>query len=185
MYLIVGLGNPEKEYGNTRHNVGFDAINELARINKIEINKNKFKGLYGQGIMENEKVILLKPQTYMNLSGESIQEIMHFYKIPVERLIVIYDDIDIEEGVVKIRKNGGPGTHNGMKSVIQMIGTQNFARIRIGIGKPEDKDRLIEHVIGKISKESAEILEKAVLKSSEAIIEILKTNIEKAMNKIN
>ena len=123
MYLIVGLGNPEEEYGNTRHNMGFDTINKIANKYNIEINKKKFKGLYGTGIIEGQKVILLKPQTYMNLSGESIKEAIDFYKIPEENLIIIYDDIDITPGIIKIRKKGGPGTHNGMKSVIQNIQT--------------------------------------------------------------
>ena len=143
MFLIVGLGNPEEEYSNTRHNMGFDTINKLANEYNIKINKNKFKGLCGSGIIENEKVILLKPQTYMNLSGESIKEAMAFYKIKSENIIVIYDDIDIEPGIIKIRKKGGPGGHNGMKSVISEIDTQNFPRIRIGIGKPENKGQLI------------------------------------------
>ena len=104
MYLIVGLGNPEEEYNNTRHNMGFDTINKIAKQYNIEVNKNKFKGLCGSGIIENEKVILLKPQTYMNLSGESIKETMDFYKIQKENLIIIYDDIDLEAGIIKIRK---------------------------------------------------------------------------------
>ena len=112
MYLVVGLGNPGKQYEATRHNMGFDTINKLANEYNIKINKNKFKGLCGSGIIENEKVILLKPQTYMNLSGESIKEAMAFYKIKSENIIVIYDDIDIEPGIIKIRKKGGPGGHN-------------------------------------------------------------------------
>ena len=158
MFLIVGLGNPEEEYSNTRHNMGFDTINKLANEYNIKINKNKFKGLCGSGIIENEKVILLKPQTYMNLSGESIKEAMAFYKIKSENIIVIYDDIDIEPGIIKIRKKGGPGGHNGMKSVISEIDTQNFPRIRIGIGKPENKGQLIEYVIGKMPQTDKDIL---------------------------
>ena len=124
MYLIVGLGNPEEDYSHTRHNMGFNTINKLAKQYNIEVNKKKFKGLYGTGSIEQEKVILLKPQTFMNLSGESIQEIMNFYKISPEELIVIYDDMDINPGNIKIRKMGGPGTHNGMKSVVQCLNTQ-------------------------------------------------------------
>ena len=126
MYLIVGLGNPEEGYRETRHNMGFDTINKLAEQYHIEITKNKFKGLYGTGTIENEKVILLKPQTFMNLSGESIKECKDFYKIEERNLIVVYDDIDIEPGIIKIRKTGGPGTHNGMKSVIQNLKTKNL-----------------------------------------------------------
>lgn len=108
MYLVVGLGNPEEDYSNTRHNMGFDTINKIAKEYEIEINKKKFKGLYGNGIIEEEKVILLKPQTYMNLSGESIKEIVDFYKIENEKIIVIYDDMDIDIGTIKLRKKGGP-----------------------------------------------------------------------------
>ena len=185
MFLIVGLGNPEEEYSNTRHNMGFDTINKLANEYNIKINKNKFKGLCGSGIIENEKVILLKPQKYMNLSGESIKEAMAFYKIKSENIIVIYDDIDIEPGIIKIRKKGGPGGHNGMKSVISEIDTQNFPRIRIGIGKPENKGQLIEYVIGKMPQTDKDILEKATILGKEAILEIIKNGVDIAMNKFN
>ena len=185
MFLIVGLGNPEEEYSNTRHNMGFDTINKLANEYNIKINKNKFKGLCGSGIIENEKVILLKPQTYMNLSGESIKEAMAFYKIKSENIIVIYDDIDIEPGIIKIRKKGGTGGHNGMKSVISEIDTQNFPRIRIGIGKPENKGQLIEYVIGKMPQTDKDILEKATTLGKEAILEIIKNGVDIAMNKFN
>lgn len=185
MYLIVGLGNPEEEYSNTRHNMGFDTINKIAKQYNIEVNKNKFKGLCGNGIIENEKVILLKPQTYMNLSGESIKETMDFYKIQKENLIIIYDDIDLEAGIIKIRKKGGPGTHNGMKSVISSIKTQEFARVRVGIGKPERKEQLIEYVIGKIPDKDQKILDEATTQSKEALIEIIKNGIDIAMNKFN
>ena len=114
MYIIIGLGNPEYEYSNTRHNMGFNTINELAKQYNIEISKTNFKGIYGQGVIEGKKVILLKPQTYMNLSGESVREIINFYKINKDNLIIIYDDIDIEPGNIKLRKTGGPGTHNGL-----------------------------------------------------------------------
>lgn len=185
MYLIVGLGNPEKDYSNTRHNMGFNTINKLAKQYEIEVTKSKFKGLYGSGIIEGEKVILLKPQTFMNLSGESIKEILQFYKLEIEQLIVIYDDIDIEPGVIKIRKTGGPGTHNGMKSVVHELNTQNFKRVRIGIGMPEEKKDLIEYVIGAIPEEEKEKLEKGTDLAKEAVIEIIKSGIDIAMNKFN
>lgn len=159
MYLIVGLGNPEEEYSNTRHNMGFDTVNKIAKDYDIEINKNKFKGIYGTGIIENEKVILLKPQTYMNLSGESIIEAIKFYKIDTNKIIVIYDDIDVKPGKIKIRKKGGPGSHNGMKSVINSLGSQEFSRIRVGIGTPEHKNDMINYVIGKVPKEELEQLD--------------------------
>ena len=125
MYLIVGLGNPEKDYENTRHNMGFQAINKIAKQYEIEITRKKFKGLYGTGNIEGEKVLLLKPQTFMNLSGESIKEVLQFYKIDSEKIIVLYDDIDIEPGKIKIKKAGGPGTHNGMKSVVHFLNSEN------------------------------------------------------------
>ena len=185
MYLIVGLGNPEEEYKNTRHNMGFDSVNKIANQYNIEINKNKFKGLIGTGIIENKKVILLKPQTYMNLSGESIREAMNFYQIKEEELIIIYDDIDIEPGIVKIRKKGGAGSHNGMKSVIENIKTKDFTRIRVGIGTPTHKGDLINYVIGKIPEEERKILDGATTKAKDAVIEIFKNGVDNAMNKIN
>ncbi len=185
MYLIVGLGNPEKEYSNTRHNMGFDTVNKLAKQYEIEINKKKFKGVYGTGNIEGEKVIILKPQTYMNLSGESIKEAIDFYKIEGKNIIIIYDDIDIKPGIIKVRKTGGPGTHNGMKSVIQNIQMKEFPRVRVGIGMPEHKNDLINYVIGKIPKEEIEILDKSTTKAKEAVIEIIKNGINRAMNKFN
>ncbi len=185
MYLIVGLGNPEEEYANTRHNMGFDTINKLAKQYNIEINKKKFKGLYGTGIIEGKKVILLKPQTYMNLSGESIREIVDFYKIQTEDIILIYDDIDIDVGIIKIRKKGGPGTHNGMKSVIKHLGTGDFARVRVGIGSPQNKSDLINYVIGAIPKEEQEKLDLSTTLAKEALIEIIKNDVNTAMNKFN
>lgn len=185
MYIIIGLGNPEKDYSNTRHNMGFQVINKLAKQYEIEVTKSKFKGLYGNGVIEGEKVILLKPQTFMNLSGESVKEILQFYKIEIEQIILIYDDIDIEPGVIKIRKTGGPGTHNGMKSVVHETNTQNFKRVRVGIGMPEDKEDLIEYVIGAIPEEDKEPLEKGTELAKEAVVEIIKNGIDIAMNKFN
>lgn len=185
MYIIVGLGNPEPEYSNTRHNMGFDTINKLAKKYNIEFSKTNFKGIYGTGIIEGEKVILLKPQTYMNLSGGSIKEIINFYKLNTDNLIIIYDDIDIEPGIIKLRKTGGPGTHNGMKSVIKEIGTEKFSRVRIGIGKPEHKGDLINYVIGKIPEEDKKILEKSTDVAKDAVIEIIKNGMDKAMNLFN
>lgn len=185
MYIIIGLGNPEKDYSNTRHNMGFHTINKLAKQFEIEVTKSKFKGLYGTGMIEGEKVILLKPQTYMNLSGESIKEIIQFYKIEVEQIVVIYDDIDIEPGIIKIRKSGGPGTHNGMKSVVHELNTQNFKRVRVGIGSPIEKENLIEYVIGAIPEEEKEKLEKGTDLAKDAVIEIIKNGIDMAMNKFN
>ena len=183
MYLIVGLGNPEEDYSNTRHNMGFDTINKISLEYDIEVNKKKFKGLCGTGVIEGEKVILLKPQTFMNLSGESIKEVVDFYKIENEKIIVIYDDMDINLGVIKIRKKGNAGSHNGMKSVIHYLGTE-FPRIRIGIGKPEDGD-FIRYVIGPIPEDEKEMLDKSTTTAKDAVIEIIKSGIDDAMNKFN
>jgi len=185
MYLIVGLGNPESEYEKTRHNMGFNVINVLAKEYEIDVTKSKFKGLYGQGTIEENKVILLKPQTYMNLSGESIREIMNFYKIEVNELIVVYDDVDIEQGNIRIREDGSSGTHNGMKSVIQNLGTEEFVRIRVGIGKKDNNIDIINYVLGAIPEEDREFLNDGIIKAKNAVIDILKNNINFAMNKYN
>ena len=185
MYLIVGLGNPENEYSNTRHNMGFDTINEIAKRNNIIISKTKFKGLYEIGIIQGSKVILLKPQTYMNLSGESVREIVDFYNISLEEIIVIYDDIDVEKGNIKIRKKGGPGSHNGMKSIIENLNSTEFGRVRVGIGQPEFKNDMVNYVIGKVPKEEIEILVQGTKKAAEAVEEIIKHGIDSAMNKFN
>lgn len=183
MYLIVGLGNPEPEYSNTRHNMGFDVLNNLSKKHKIEICKKKFNGLYGTGEIANEKVILLKPQTYMNESGISIIEAKNFYKIPNENIIVIYDDVDIETGKIRIREQGSANTHNGMKSVIKHLGTKVFARVRVGIGK-NDKD-IAQYVLEQINKFDRIEIDKGIEKAAVAVEEILKTNIQTSMNKYN
>lgn len=185
MYLIVGLGNPEADYGKTRHNMGFNVINKIAKKYNIEMNKKKFDSLYGEGIIENQKVILLKPQTYMNLSGKAIVQVVNFYKIPLENICVIYDDMDIEPGQIKIRKKGSAGSHNGMKSVISELNSMDFARIRIGIGRPKFKDDSINYVIGAIPEEEEKLLDEATSKAADAIIAILKNGIDNAMNKFN
>lgn len=185
MYLIIGLGNPEAEYSKTRHNMGFNTINKIAQQYNIEINKNKFQGLYESAIIEGQKVILVKPQTYMNLSGNCVKQIADFYKIPKEEILVIYDDMDIEPGKIKIRKKGSSGGHNGVKSIIQMLGTEEFPRIRIGIGRPEHNGDEINYVIGAIPEEQIPILDEGVKKAKEAVIEILKNGIDSAMNKLN
>lgn len=185
MYLIVGLGNPETDYSKTRHNMGFDVINKISKQFNIDVNKSKFKALFGSGVINGEKVILLKPQTFMNLSGESVIEAMNFYKISEKELIVIYDDIDIEPGNIRVRKNGSPGTHNGMKSVTSCIKTENFCRVRVGIGKPKENIDMINHVIGYVPQEELELLDKGTDLAKEAVIEILKNSIDSAMNKFN
>lgn len=185
MYLIVGLGNPEEEYANTRHNMGFNVINKIAQQYNIEVTKTKFRGLCGSGNIEGEKVVLLKPQTYMNLSGEAINQYLAFYKIGPEDLIIVYDDIDTPAGMIRVRKQGSAGTHNGMKSVVSCVGTENFARVRIGIGMPEYKSDLVNYVLGNIKEDDKIILEKGIESGKEAVIEIIKNDIDSAMNKYN
>ena len=185
MYLIVGLGNPEPEYAKTRHNMGFNVINEIANKYNIQVNKTKFKGIYGTGTIGNEKVILIKPQTYMNLSGESVKQFVDFYKINTENLIVIYDDIDTVPEKIRIRKNGGPGTHNGMKSVISCLNTENFPRVRVGIGMPEFKNDLINYVIGHVPGEEFEKLQNGIKIAAQSIEDIIQKGIDIAMNTYN
>ena len=185
MYLIVGLGNPEPEYSFTRHNMGFDVINKLSEKLNIKVNKNKFNSLYGTGTINGEKIVLVKPQTYMNLSGEAVRDFKNFYKVSQENIIIIHDDLDIEPGIIKIRKKGGPGTHNGMKSVVHEIQTEEFPRIRVGIGNPEYKNDLLNYILTKIPEEDYSVLENAINNAANAIEEIINNGIESAMNKFN
>lgn len=185
MYLIVGLGNPEPDYSRTRHNMGFDAVNMLSEKYNINVTKSGFDGLYGLGEIEKQKVILLKPQTYMNESGISIEKIVNYYKIKSEDIIVIYDDIDLDVGKVKIRKKGGAGTHNGMKSIISHLQTENFTHIRIGTGMPEFKELLIPYVLQKLNNDQYNELVPAIQKAVEAIEEVITNNVDSAMNKYN
>jgi len=185
MYLIVGLGNPDKEYENTRHNMGFNVIDKITKDCDIKISQSKFKGLYGLDNIYGNKVLILKPQTYMNLSGECVVAFKNFYKIEPQNIIVVYDDMDLEEGAIRIRKKGGPGTHNGMKSVVQSLGTEDFIRVRVGIGKPKQNEDVIKYVIGQVSSKTKENLEKGINKATEAVLGILKDGIDIAMNKYN
>ena len=185
MYLIVGLGNPESDYGKTRHNMGFNTVNLLAKMYNIDITKTKFNSLYGNGMIHDEKVIVVKPQTFMNLSGEAVRDFSNYYKIETENILVIYDDIDLEPGRIRVRKSGSPGSHNGMKSVVNSLKTQDFPRVRVGIGKPQNGRNLIEYVIGAIDEVDIPKLEDGVKLAVKAIDEILKNNIDIAMNKFN
>lgn len=185
MKLIVGLGNPESDYSKTRHNMGFNVINCLAKEYEIDISRKKFDAEYGSGIIENEKVILIKPQTFMNLSGKAVIEFLNFYKVPLEDLIVIYDDMDIDISKIRIRKNGSPGSHNGMKSIVNILADDRFPRIRVGIGKPKYDDDIINYVIGAIPEEELKELNIGVTKAKDAVVELLKNGIDSAMNKFN
>ena len=181
---MFGLGNPEAQYKNTRHNVGFDVINKISNKYKIEVLKKKFNGLYGTGEIEGEKVILLKPQTYMNLSGDAIIQYRDFYKLDNQDIIIIYDDADLDVGDIRIKVKGSSGTHNGIKSVISRLKTEEFTRIRVGIGQPENGD-LINYVIGKLSKEEKEVLSIGEDKATLAVESIIQYDVDYAMNEFN
>ena len=183
MFLIVGLGNPGREYENTRHNIGFDAIDVIADKYNIEVSRIKFKGVYGEGFVNGEKVILLKPATYMNLSGESVREVMDFYKLSEEDILVIYDDVSLDVGRIRIREKGSAGGHNGIKSIIANIGTDVFSRIKVGVGKPQGD--LVKHVLGTFSKEDREGLNKVLEVVAMASETIIKEDAKEAMNKLN
>lgn len=185
MYLVVGLGNPGKKYSNTKHNVGFDTIDILSERLGIKVNKIKHQSVYGEANINGKKVLLIKPQTYMNDSGITVRGFSDFYKLPIENIIIIYDDIDIPIGNLRIRKKGSAGSHNGMKSVIYHLKEDKFPRIRIGIGKPGyDKD-LISHVLGGFNKEDRELIDEAILNAAKAVEEIMNSDIERSMNMYN
>ena len=183
MFLIVGLGNPGKEYAGTRHNIGFEAVDYIADKYNIELNRIKFKGIFGEGMINGKKVILLKPTTYMNLSGYSIREVVNFYKIPNEDIIVIYDDISLEVGRLRIREKGSHGGHNGIKSIIANLSSDVFPRVKIGVGGP--KGDLVSHVLGKFSNSEIEVLRESIIATSEAVATILSRDTKEAMNKFN
>lgn len=168
MKCIVGLGNPGKQYEQTRHNIGFAIIDELSHLLNIPLDQAKHKGLYGIGFYKGEKVLLLKPMTYMNLSGESIRAVMDYYQIDIEDLVIIYDDLDLPIGKIRLRQKGSAGGHNGIKSTIAHLGTQEFNRIRIGIDRPPSGMKVPDYVLGRFSKEEQISVMEAVKKSAEA-----------------
>lgn len=180
MKIIAGLGNPGKEYENTKHNVGFLTIDILAEKYDIKVNKIKFKGLIGEGMIGTEKVILVKPQTYMNLSGQCIREIVAFYKLDMEDLVVIYDDIDLPMGNLRIRKKGSAGTHNGMRSIIYDLQDDGFPRVRVGIGG-ERKGDLANYVISGFSGDDRKLIEEAIVKAADAVTCLVEDGIDRAM----
>lgn len=185
MYLIAGLGNPTREYEKTRHNVGFEAIDILADKAGTTVTEKKHKALYGKGYIGGQKVILAKPQTYMNLSGESIREIADFYKIEPENIIILCDDINLSEGQLRIRLKGSAGGHNGLKNIISHLGTQEFPRIRIGIGeKPRGMD-LADYVLGRFPKEQQAVMEEAYRDAAEAACMMIEDGADAAMNHYN
>lgn len=186
MYIIVGLGNPTKEYMHTRHNVGFDTIDAIAEKYRISVTEKKHKALIGKGYIEGQKVILAKPQTYMNLSGESVRELIDYYKADeTQELIVIYDDISLPPGQLRIRKKGSAGGHNGIKNIIAMTGTQNFMRIKVGVGeKPKGWD-LADYVLGRFDNADRAKVEEAIGHAMDATVLMMQGDVDKAMNDYN
>lgn len=186
MYIIAGLGNPTKEYDNTRHNIGFAAIDALADKYGISVSDMKNKALMGKGVINGNKVMLLKPLTYMNLSGEAIRAAVDYYKIDEKsELIVIYDDISLDVGQLRIRKKGSAGGHNGIKNIIANLGTDVFPRIKIGVGEKPKKYDLADYVLGHFSKEDRELMEEGYDRADHAVGMILNGEIEAAMNQYN
>lgn len=185
MYVVVGLGNPGKDYTNTRHNIGFNTVDLIGERNKINLNKIKFNSIYGEGNIGGEKVMLVKPQTYMNNSGIAVREIAQYYKIPVENIIVIVDDIDIEFSSVKIRAKGSAGSHNGLKSIINHIQDENFPRVKVGIGKKYENQNLADFVLSRFSKDEQKEIDISMVIAAQAAESIIKDGIDNSMNKFN
>ena len=185
MYLIVGLGNPGKQYDMTRHNIGFHTIDYIADKYGAKLNKLKFKAVYGEATISGEKVYLVKPQTYMNLSGDSVGEMTQFYKIPPEHIIVINDDISLDVGRIRVRPKGSAGGHNGIKSIIAHLGTQEFPRVKVGVGEKPARMDLADYVLGHFSKEEQATMDDAVKEAADAVCEIVNVGIAQAMNDHN
>lgn len=185
LFAVIGLGNPGKNYTGTRHNVGFDTIDLLADRNNIKINKVKFKSIYGEGIIGSEKVVLLKPQTYMNNSGIATLDLYNFYKLPVENIIVIVDDIDIEFATIRIRAKGSAGSHNGLKSIIYQLKSEGFPRVKIGVGKKRERQDLADFVLSRFNKDERKKIDLAIEDAALAVETIITDGINKSMNEFN
>ena len=185
MILIAGLGNPGKEYENTRHNAGFLVLDTLAQKLGADLSERKHRALCGKAVIGGQKVILLKPQTYMNLSGESIRAAADYYKVPPEDILVVYDDISLAPGQLRIRAKGSAGGHNGIKSIIAHLGTQEFPRVKVGIGEKPPRMDLADYVLGHFSSGEKKIMEEAAKEAADAICEIVNVGIEQAMNDHN
>ena len=186
MYIIVGLGNPDKKYQNTRHNIGFDVIDVLADRNHITVGEKKHKALVGKGVIGGQKAILVKPQTYMNLSGESVRDVIDFYKADEKKeLIVVVDDVDLDVGHIRIRTKGSAGGHNGLKNIILHLGHDEFQRVRMGVGHKPPEYILVDYVLGHFPPEERRIMDESAQTAAEAIEMILSGGVEKAMNQYN
>ena len=186
MFIIAGLGNPDEKYQGTRHNVGFDVVDRLAEKYQIAVDTKKHRALIGKGVIEGQKVLLVKPQTYMNLSGESIRSLVEYYKIdPEEELLVIYDDISLEVGQLRIRRKGSAGGHNGIKNIIAHLGTQEFPRIKVGVGDKPPRMDLADYVLSRLSKEDREKMEQAFKDAADAVEVMITEGADAAMNRFN
>jgi peptidyl-tRNA hydrolase, PTH1 family len=185
LFIIVGLGNPGTKYDNTRHNVGFDTIDLLSHQFGINVSKIKHKAVIGDGIIQGSRVILAKPQTFMNLSGESVRELIEWYKIPFSNLIIVYDDIDLPLGRIRVRPNGSSGTHNGMKSIIYQSKSDQFPRIRIGTGRPPEGWDLADFVLSKFSPDDRKLVNESIVRAAEAVATLVSSDVTTAMNKYN
>lgn len=184
-YIVVGLGNPEKKYEHTRHNVGFDVLQVLSQKLDIPLNKLRCKALTGEGRIGGERVVLAAPQTYMNLSGQSVVELLRWYKANAKHLIVVYDDVDLPQGRLRVRAGGSAGTHNGMRNIVYLTGRDDFPRVRIGIGKPEPGRDLAAYVLGKYPPEARQAMFDAFLRAADAVQAIVTDGAEAAMARFN
>lgn len=184
-YIVVGLGNPEKKYEHTRHNVGFDVLQVLSQKLNIPLNKLRCKALTGEGRIGGERVVLAAPQTYMNLSGQSVVELLRWYKADAKHLIVVYDDVDLPQGRLRVRAGGSAGTHNGMRNIAYLTGRDDFPRVRIGIGKPEPGRDLAAYVLGKYPPEARQAMFDAFLRAADAVQAIVTDGAEAAMARFN
>jgi len=185
-WLIVGLGNPGLQYENTRHNAGFIAADKLAQENGFDFNKNKFEALCGEFKLKDRRILVIKPQTYMNNSGRAVQKTASFYKIPVDRIIIMHDDISLDVGKLRMRRKGSDGGQKGMRDIIELFGTEDIMRIKIGVGKKPHPDYdLVNWVLGKFPKEQQKDLEQAISNTAAAVKEIIINGIDSAMNKYN
>lgn len=185
MKLIVGLGNPGSEYAKTRHNIGFEVIDTLSETRQFPLDKLKFNSQFGKGKLDGEDLILAKPLTYMNLSGEALSPLMNFYQVPVEDVLVVYDDLDLPLGRIRLREKGSAGGHNGIKSIIQHLGTQNFKRLRIGIGRPSGRQRVVDFVLKRFDQDEQRMVDEAVEQAQKACEMWLKEPFLQVMNTFN
>ncbi|WPL38445.1 aminoacyl-tRNA hydrolase [Malacoplasma iowae] len=184
-YLVVGLGNPGFQYENTKHNVGFNVIDSLCKKINISLLTSKFNGVFSKANLYNKEVYICKPQTYMNLSGEFVSKFVNFYKIPIENVLVIYDDLDSEIGKIKLKIKGSSGGQNGIKNIINLLGTESIKRIKIGISRPERNISISGYVLSKFNNEDKTKVEKSIDKASDAILFYLENDFTQAMNKFN